>query len=324
MARGTGSTRRRVAVALMVAAGMTAAVPSAASATNPGRNGVIAFESIVDGTGEVIHTVEPDGSARRALVYDVGYAPTQPAFSPTGGGLAYRAFCGGQCSYGIFTSTPGSDGLLGRDQRYWAGGPNPSTDGYPPSATSRNNPSWSPDGGRLVYDKEGSLYVTTAPKIDEFGNATRSEERRLTLGPADSQPAWSPDGREIAFTRCSAPGKCGIHAISPSAAAGSPTRAVTDDRNDHHDPNWAPDSGRIAFEIGTSRGAGKGIWTIRRDGRDWRQVHGSGYEPAYSPDGTRIVLTKRSGVYTVRVDGSALREIARGADLKNPDWQPLR
>src|SRR5688572_13502857 len=57
------------------------------------------------------------------------------------------------------------------------------------------NPSWSPDGRRLVFqsDRHGSteLYV-----IDADGN----NERRLTFnGGDDTHPSWSPDGQWIVF-----------------------------------------------------------------------------------------------------------------------------
>src|SRR5687767_5691920 len=57
------------------------------------------------------------------------------------------------------------------------------------------NPSWSPDGKRLVFQSERhghtQLYV-----IDADGTA----ERRLTRnGAEDTHPAWSPDGEWILF-----------------------------------------------------------------------------------------------------------------------------
>jgi Tol biopolymer transport system component len=306
-------------VALMVAAGATTAAPSVASATNPGRNGVIAFEANQQ-EGGGFSIVQPDGSGRREI-YNDGMGATDPAWSPDGRELAMSVFCGGQCAISLDTAS-WSGSVLGAPGR-WAGGPVSQGPDVPPMATVWTGASWSPSGQQIVAAERTGLWIVDRPTVALDGTLQR-KQRQLTNGTTDSEPAWSPDGREIAFTRCSAPGKCGIYAISPNAAPGSPARAVTDDRNNHHDPNWAPDSSRVAFEIGTPRGTGKGIWTIRRDGRDWRQVHGSGFEPAYSPDGTRIALTKWSGLYSVKLDGTGLREVARGADLKNPDWQARR
>ncbi|MBA2637298.1 MAG: PD40 domain-containing protein [Solirubrobacterales bacterium] len=320
MKAGTAGSKWRCAlVAVAMAAGVTAAVPGVASATNPGRNGLIAFEA--NGSqGGGFSVVGPDGSAPREIYRD-GMEPSEPAWSPNGRELAMSLFCGGQCAIALNTAT-WAGSVLGSPTR-WAGGPVSQGPEVPPTATMWTNASWSPSGQQIVVGERSGLWVVERPTVGSDGTLVR-RQRQLTNGTTDSEPAWSPDGREIAFTRCSAPGKCGIYAVSPTAVAGSPVRAVTDDRSNHHDANWAPDSSRIAFEIGTPRGTGKGIWTIRRDGRDWRQVHGSGYEPTYSPDGTRIALTKGSGLYTVKVDGTGLRLIAAGAESKNPDWQPLR
>lgn len=47
-----------------------------------------------------------------------------------------------------------------------------------------------------------------------------------------------------------------------------------------------------------------------------------GREPAWSPDGRRLALVGRDGVYIARPDGSALRRVTRMRPL-SLDWQPL-
>lgn len=318
-ARAAGRTGRRAVVALLVAAGMAGAAPGVAAATSPGRNGLIAFEAN-EAQGGGLSVVQPDGSGRREVFAD-GMGATDPAWSPNGRELAMSVFCGGQCAIALEVAS-WSGGALGVPHR-WAGGPVSQGEDVPPLATVWSGASWSPSGRQLVAAERSGLWIVDRPNVAPDGTLQR-RQRQLTTGTTDSEPSWSPDGREIAFTRCSAPGRCAVHAISPNVAPGTPARALTDDRHEHHDASWAPDSSRVAFEIGTPRGSGRGIWTVRRDGRDRRRVHASGFEPAWSPDGTRLALTKWSGLYTVRVDGTGLRQVAAGADLENPDWQPLR
>jgi hypothetical protein len=57
------------------------------------------------------------------------------------------------------------------------------------------NPSWSPDGTRLVF----SGLAGGLSDLFVFTLATRSLERLTTDAYADLHPAWSPDGRSVAF-----------------------------------------------------------------------------------------------------------------------------
>src|SRR6185437_6401257 len=59
---------------------------------------------------------------------------------------------------------------------------------------NEQNPSWSPNGRRLVFEADGGLWTIRRPG---FGRRPRP---RLLLE-SGRGPAWSPDGTQIAFGR---------------------------------------------------------------------------------------------------------------------------
>ena len=53
------------------------------------------------------------------------------------------------------------------------------------------------------------------------------------------------------------------------------------------DPSWTPDE-RIVVNRGAKSPRGRGIDSVRADGRGLRRLHGAGGEPVVSPDGRLI------------------------------------
>jgi hypothetical protein len=99
---------------------------------------------------------------------------------------------------------------------------------------------------------------------------------------------------------------------------------------------WSPDDARLACEgFGLSDPSLNGIYTVRSsDGGDLQRVTvnpgGDDCPSDYSPSGNRIVFTRESEttprtVYTVRPDGSGLRQISPAGlnvNLCNGSWSP--
>ena len=157
------------------------------------------------------------------------------------------------------------------------------------------NPSWSPDGRRLVFEsrRHGNveLYV-----IDVDGTG----ERRLTHSRANvenSHPSWSPDGGSIVFDSF----RGGVYHLYVIRPDGSGERRLTQGDNAGVEefarhPEWSPDGRFIAFD---SRRDGNGeYYLIQPDGSGLRRLtntpDANESHPAWTPDG-EVILTAVSG-----------------------------
>ncbi len=143
----------------------------------------------------------------------------------------------------------------------------------------------------------------------------------------DTKPAYSADGK-IAFSRAGQ----GSSSIFVVDSPGSAPRRVTTGQSDRA-PDFSPDSSKIAFShgyedigiVGVGGGAVQLLPVPAPEG-------GGGYvnSPAFSPDGSRIVLRRgvygptgkdQSGLFTIALDGSGFTRIAAAG--YEPSWQPV-
>ncbi len=166
-------------------------------------------------------------------------------------------------------------------------------------------------------------------------------------GVLHDKPDWSPNGRWIAFQRVGnvcTPTACPRDRLFKVRANGSdltlidkglgckPTYCPGD-----YEPAWSPSGKRIAFSRDTGGGAMVGLFVMRTNGTNTRQVtekvQPTKYEdrtPQWSPDGSRLAFqrfNKTTGlfaVFTVQLDGTRARRLTPwqlGAG-GNPDWSP--
>jgi TolB protein len=183
--------------------------------------GKIAFVSnrnMPDGstTGPELWVMDADGTAVRQLTNTLASASLAPAWSPDGARIAFHSNVDGEFeAYTIdASSTPSATG----DARVKL------TDNV---GVSDQNPSWSPDGERIAFERGSGTNVGDATKELWAMDSDGSDAMRLTTnGDYDVQPAWSPDGTRIAFE--SDAGNDGDREIlSMPASAGAAASNVT-------------------------------------------------------------------------------------------------
>ena len=195
------------------------------------------------------------------------------------------------------------------------------------------NPSWSPDGTRIVFvsEREGNfagkrsqIYV-----IDADGKNLR----KLSRNPfAEWDPAWSPDGTRIAFTSNV---DFHNHIYVMDAADGRNLRRIGQHEQVGWDPSWSPDGERIAFTSWSNLDfPGLGNWEIyvmdANGSNQQRLTENPGHEsdPSWSPDGERIAFVSTGDwrnyeISVMDADGKNQRRLTRNpARDWHPSWSP--
>ena len=198
-------------------------------------------------------------------------------------------------------------------------------------------PATGPDTGHrpaLFYAKDGALFVS-----DPAG----SPGRKITDGPADTDPTPSPDGARLAFvrkgSRADGGGELWVMDLSNgSAPAGAPRRLVDprelvpnfegDDpaRSTVRSPRWSPAGDRIAFL--KAGGNGGFLMTATVDTGKVQAPQRPLYADehyAWAPDGKRIAwVAGRMDVSPVNVSvltvGEGSQTVATGTNADSVDY----
>ncbi|MCK6449201.1 MAG: hypothetical protein L6Q99_22620, partial [Planctomycetes bacterium] len=162
------------------------------------------------------------------------------------------------------------------------------------------HPSWSHDGTRLLFSSNRGNKDPDDYDIYEM-NVDGSNVRRVTSGPEiDTYASWSPDGKRI-VTRRVIDGKTN-NEVFVMNADGSGAVNLTK-APEHYDgwPVWSPDGTKICFAGGGPDVGNHYLFLINPDGTGKRQLtfawlagssHCYDTQPAFSPDGRRIVFTR--------------------------------
>ena len=169
------------------------------------------------------------------------------------------------------------------------------------------NADWSPDGKRLVAERE----LVGGPRLYAT-DSSRGSMIRLTQGSfRDTAASWSPDGRSIAFRR-HVHGRCTITVLDATTRKARTLVGRTTDVGCMDQPAWSPDGRRVYF---ASRGD---LWWVPRGGGRPRRLTRSPQlerSPRVAPDGRSIAFVDRAGAWRLLPSGERSPLVAGALDF---------
>ena len=238
------------------------------------------YDADPENTGADILLRAVGGQTAINLTKDSPGTDAQAVFSPDGERIAFRS---ARDSGGLFIM-----GRTGESVRRLT------TEGF--------NPSWSPDGGAIVYATESVAFNPGGREARSLlwtVSTTKGERRQLTTTDA-MQPAWSPHGHRIAYW--------GLFGDSVQrdiwtvpAGGGEPVR-VTNDPAIDWSPAWSPD-GHFLYFVSDRSGAFN-LWRVAIDEATGRTTGDPVAVPiprqrighlSFSADGTLLAMTAQTG-----------------------------
>jgi tricorn protease-like protein len=297
--------------------------PTGESGASGERSGRIAY-SKTDLPGQInIYSADADGGNERRLT-NLGGMETAPAWSPDGKQIAFIATVDrtdqDSCS-------AGSGGLICESELYTMNVDGTNLRRVTNAAGEEFDPSWSPDGSRIVFRSRRPLPSGNFSQLYVI-NADGTGEKQLTSDAASFMDVqWSPSGNNIIFTR-STQRENQIYVMDVDK---DNMRQVTKNTRMNSLPAWSPDGGRIAF-ISFSTASGSALYIMNADGSEERLVEGDYkllelFRPAWSPDGAELAFVGsvggQFGLYAVEISSGSVRPIIKSdAILSAPAWSP--
>jgi Tol biopolymer transport system component len=318
---GVLGKRGLVATIAVAALCLLAALPRPATASFPGRPGVIVFNMLSFESGPAdpvggLHAIRPDGSELRQLTENpMDY---EPSFAPSGQRLVFRRF-----------GTENHDGLYELNMR---------------TGTTRRLVLTVNGDQDAAYGRRGMVAFTrfTESSYDLFIRTRDGDVRRLTNTSVarEHDPVFTPNGKRIVFARnysrpvlleasTSASRHERIYSIRTDGTGlrllGTPREA--------RDLDTAPNGRALVFGGSWSTNGRAGIWSQRLPGGDRRLIAENESHPAFSPGGGKVAYANYNGVWVRRINGrEGPRQVfdaeykpieGEGKLIVGTAWQPL-
>lgn len=280
----------------------------------------------VDGDGDGIYLVRPDGTGRHQLVPDLDGSEIHPDWSPDGQRIAFVRFTPTDRAELWVVNVDGSDAEQ--------------LQGCPPPCNTLSYPDWAPDSTAIYFGRDAN--ATDGPpatfEIGRFdlasGEVTTvvSREDGMTL----EQPRVSPDGTQVAYMRFrDILDESKGSAIFVATLGQEGETQLTDWELFGAHPDWTAD-GRIVFnsyDLGvfpTISEAGN-LYSMAPGGSDLRQVTSfeaggaRAAQPRSAPDGSGVIFTlQQSGQRRLAfVDFQGQELPAPSVQATHPQLRPL-
>jgi Tol biopolymer transport system component len=176
---------------------------------------------------------------------------------------------------------------------------------------AENYPSWSPDGSRLVYQRDfngSAIYVI---------NADGTGQQRLSPTPgSDVTPSWSPDGTKIVYARLhqapllNQPSMTDIRIMNVD---GTGDHAVLANTVFSVEPRWSVNNQLVFMSL--MHGSDLEIYVMNVEGSRLQQLTSAGNnaDPVWSPDGSRITFGSDRGnklnIFAMQADGTEQQQL---------------
>lgn len=296
-------------------------VPPVGSIPDSALAGRLALSSWWGGPAYALVVVNLDGSNGKAWGEPSttrDYARAQAAFSPDGRLLAFsRVACevakpGEICPRVIATIDASGNQ---RDVT------------TPVAGSQDDNPAWSPDGSRIVFDSSRDLPADGSDGRSLFVvDAAGGRPTRIETGLAIARlPDWAPDGDRIVFLGATDTfdGR-GVYSVASTGGASTMIAAgISNSR-----VQWSPDGRRIGWSRYDWAGRER-LVTMNADGTGLVELI-EGYFQAWSPTGDVILFLQPPGagdetsIWVVRSDGAGARRLpfAEKGRPSGLDWAP--
>jgi hypothetical protein len=184
-------------------------------------------------------------------------------------------------------------------------------------AADTSNPSFSPDGTRIVFSSSNNR---PSPDLWVVGVDGNDLVQLTDTATGEREPAWSPTGSQIAFT--SDQGTLGsteiflISVTETGEALGSAVQATNADRSSYS-PSWSANGQTIVFasdrtgdgDLFTMDSAGNNEQLLTIDDNDAEDRR-----PSFSPDGLWVIFAsnRQDGnfqTYVMRTNGTEVRRV---------------